>query len=53
MLMAQLTAVRAEGKALSEQIAALSSGYEAEVKALLDGLGASLLGPPGGATRGP
>jgi polysaccharide pyruvyl transferase WcaK-like protein len=52
-LMAQLTAVRAEGKALSEQIAALSSGYGAEVKALLDGLGASLLGQPGGATRVP
>lgn len=52
-LMAQLIAVRAQGKELSVQIAAACGGYGAEVNALLDGLGAGLLGQPRRATRVP
>ena len=52
-LMAQLSAVRAQGKALSTQIAAACSGYGAEVEALLAGLAGSLLSQPRGATRVP
>jgi polysaccharide pyruvyl transferase WcaK-like protein len=52
-LMAQLSAVRAQGPVLSAQIAAACGGYGAQVGALLDGLGASLLGQPLSAARVP
>jgi polysaccharide pyruvyl transferase WcaK-like protein len=52
-LMAQLSAVRAQGPALSAQIAAACGGYGAQVGALLDGLGAGLLGQPLSAARVP
>jgi polysaccharide pyruvyl transferase WcaK-like protein len=53
MLMAQLSAVRAQGPTLSTQISTACDGYETEVKALLDELGGNLLGQLRGTTRVP